>query len=53
MVKTKQFNARMYYVTPSCKSAEIRTKKSILAGSYGEAGKAAGSGDVDIDEEDY
>lgn len=43
----------MYYVTPSCKSAEIRARLSILAGSYGEAGKAGDDGELELDGDDY
>lgn len=54
MEQTKQFSTKAQYVTPSCKSAIIRAKKSILAGSYGDPGEAGGQGEyIDDTGEDY
>lgn len=53
MKNLQQFSAKVQYVTPSCKSVELRSKQTILAGSYGDEGRAGGRGGWIEEDEDY
>lgn len=53
MNKTNQFSAKTQYVTPWCRSVELRSARTILTESnWGDTGKAGGTGFYDDTEED-
>lgn len=54
MKNSTRFNARVCYVSPWCKSVEMRPKGAILTGSlnYGETGKAGFTIEIGDDEQE-